>query len=181
MSEEKYLIKKAKEGDSEAFGKLYDIHLTPIYRFVFLRVSNKTDAEDITQQIFLKAWKNIEGFEYKQGAKFSSWLYRITRNTIIDHYRTSKEHIDIESISEHRFIEYKDKDDFIDEEMKMTSIMKAISKLNESDQELVIMKYIEDLPNGEIASLTDKSEGAVRVACHRALKRLKKEIEKNEQ
>lgn len=181
MSEEKYLIKRAKEGDAEAFGKLYDVHLNPIYRFVFLRVRHKTDAEDLAQQVFLKAWKNIDRFEHKQGAKFSSWLYRITRNTIIDYYRTNREHADIESISEHRFIEHENEKDFIDEEIKMTTIMKAISSLSEVDQEMVIMKYVEDLPNSEIAALTEKSEGAIRVACHRALKKLKKEIEKNEQ
>lgn len=89
MKEEERLIKEAQSGKAEAFGKLYDDHISRIYRFILLKVSRKTDAEDITHQVFLSAWQNIRSYKI-QGNPFSSWLYKIAHNAVIDFYRTQK-------------------------------------------------------------------------------------------
>jgi len=81
MKEEESLIQKAKEGDGNAFGELYDAYQPRIYRFVFLKTGGKQDAEDITHQVFLSAWQNMGKYEF-QGFPFSSWLYRIASNAV---------------------------------------------------------------------------------------------------
>lgn len=74
-------------GKLEEFGKLYDAYVQKIYRFIFFRTQHRESAEDITSQVFLRALKNIQNFNLKQGY-FSAWLYRIARNSVIDYYRT---------------------------------------------------------------------------------------------
>jgi len=99
MKEEESLIKKAQKGHGESFGKLYDLYMPRIFRFIVLKVGTRQDAEDLTQQVFVNAWRHIHSFEF-QGFPFSSWLYRIASNAVIDHYRTSRPTYDIEKIPE---------------------------------------------------------------------------------
>ena len=99
MTIEEKLIKRAKNGDKEAFGELYDSHISPIYRFVLVKVGNKADAEDLTHQVFLSAWQGLGGYNF-QGFPFSSWLYRIANNAVIDFNRTNRKHADIDLVPE---------------------------------------------------------------------------------
>jgi len=173
MDEEHKLIKRAKNGEAEAFGALYDRYLTPIYRYIFLRVgSNKANAEDLTHQVFLSAWQNIKSYEF-QGFPFSSWLYRIAHNAVIDYYRTSKTHIDINALSPTELVESPDFQIELDKRADLAKIKSAIAKLETDQQSVIIMKFVNDLTNKEIAKILGKSEGAVRVIQHRALKKLK--------
>jgi RNA polymerase sigma-70 factor (ECF subfamily) len=173
MDEEHKLIKRAKNGEGEAFGALYDRYLTPIYRYIFLRVgSNKANAEDLTHQVFLSAWQNIKSYEFK-GFPFSSWLYRIAHNAVIDYYRTSKVHIDINALSSTELVESPDFQIELDKRADLAKIKSAIAKLETDQQNVIIMKFVNDLTNKEIAKILGKSEGAVRVIQHRALKKLK--------
>lgn len=181
MSEDK-LIKKAKNGNSEAFGKLYDDHIDQIYRYIFLRINKKSDAEDITQKVFLKAWKNIDSFEIREKVPFSSWLYRIAKNTMIDYYRTDKNHPGIEDVSEREIGEApEDHERNVDDEIKVRQIKESLDELTENQQNVIIMKFIEELENGEIAEILDKTEVAVRVTQHRALKKLKKIVKEKQE
>ena len=95
LENEQNLIRRAAAGDSEAFGVLYDQYHPQIYRFVFLKVSLKEDAEDLTHQVFMNALEHMSGYRH-QGFPFSSWLYRIARNAVIDHYRTRKDKVRLE-------------------------------------------------------------------------------------
>ncbi len=172
MKDEELLIQKAKQGDERAFGSLYDTNLSPIYRFIFLRVGRKEDAEDITQKVFMNAWENIGHFEFK-GFPFSSWLYRIASNAVIDYYRTWKGDTDIEAVPEEYFSETPKEDERIDTAFNLTHVRAALAKLEPDQQNVVIMKFISERSNKEIAETLGKSEGAIRVIQHRALKQLK--------
>lgn len=175
MKNEKELIKRAQKGEAEAFGKLYDRHLTPIYRFIFLRVKGKPDAEDITQQVFLNAWKNIRKYRIRQGVPFSSWLYKIAKNAVIDYYRTERTHLDIELVSENILAtSAAENEQKFDDALKVKLIKDALNKLAEDEQNVLIMKFIEEMSNKEMAEILEKSDGAIRVIQHRALKKLKK-------
>src|SRR6056297_1768996 len=180
MKEEE-IVKKARKGDKKAFGKLYDEHISSIYRFIIFKVNTKSEAEDITQKVFLKAWQNIHSFKTKKGAKFSSWLYRIAKNAVIDHYRTSKDHTDIEDVKHsQKFASSPEIEQKLQNSKKFKEVKEALKNLTEDEQEVIVMKFIEELSNKEIGKALDKTQGAVRVTQHRALKKLKNFFQENE-
>ena len=174
--EEQLLIQKAKSGESGAFGQLYDKYLPAIYRFVFIKIGRKQDAEDISQQVFIKAWQNIGGYEF-QGTPFSSWVYRIASNAVIDYYRTYKGDVNIDTVPEDHFSEMSDVAERIDSAINMKHLRVALMKLEPDQQNVLIMKFVDDLSNKEIAEALEKTEGAVRVIQHRALKQLKNHVD----
>ncbi len=177
MEDERELVTKAKKGDSTAFGALYDKHLPAIYRFILVKVGGqKGVAEDLTAEVFLNAWRNVSRFEFK-GYPFSSWLYRIARNTVIDHYRTAKKNVNLESVPEEMFAERSEVGDKMDTDFGIRSIQVHLARLEPVYQDVLLMKFVEEMSNREIAAALEKSEGAVRVIQHRALKQLKKSIE----
>src|SRR3989338_7112153 len=88
LEDEKKIIERAVGGEASAFGLLYDYYLPKIYRFVLLKVSQREEAEDLTHQAFLKAWESIAGYT-DMGFPFGSWLYQISRNVLVAHYRHS--------------------------------------------------------------------------------------------
>ncbi len=177
MEEERKLISRAKEGKEEAFGQLYDKYMPAIYRFIFLKTGGqKAQAEDICHEVFLNAWQNIKNFRF-QGYPFSSWLYRIAANAVIDYYRTRKININIDNVPEEAVVENASLGEKFDDQLDLQLVKVCLKKLEPSYQDVLIMKFVEELSNKEIAVALEKSEGAVRVIQHRALKQLKKHIE----
>lgn len=169
---EALLVKKAKHKDQEAYGKLYLFYLDAIYRYIFFRVGqNKQDAEDLAEVVFIKAWNKIGQFD---GKNFRAWIYRIAHNEIVDFYRKSKQVVLLDEtiIDTKKSLEQ----EVIDKETK-EGIMKAIDKLTEEQKTVIILKFIEGLPNSEIAKVMDKKEEAVRALQYRALKQLQKHLE----
>src|SRR5271168_2768290 len=94
---EEKIVEKAVKGDSSAFGQLYDHYQPMIYRFVVVKVGRREEAEDITHQVFLSAWQGIKGYEHR-GHPFSSWLYQIARNQVIDFYRSRRSDASIDVV-----------------------------------------------------------------------------------
>lgn len=153
----------------------YEQHIAPIFRFILLRIKNYHEAEDLTQVVFLKAWKGLP--KYKEKNQFLSWLYAIARNTIVDYWKKKKEFVlgneEIEILDE--------RSDFLEtlqEENDFQDIINAINLLSEDQQEIIILKFIEDISNREISEIMDRSEDAVRQLQSRALKSLKDILEK---
>jgi RNA polymerase sigma-70 factor (ECF subfamily) len=175
MEDERILIKQAQKGESDAFGKLYDQYLPKIYRFVRVKVSHREEAEDLTHQAFLNAWKNIHSYT-PQGHSFGTWLYRIARNLVIDHYRKAKKG-DV-SLDEGMLpidLHPQDADSteqFADIHVKQHVIFDAVRQLNEVEQDVIIMRFIEDMPVKEVAEVIEKTEGATKVIQHRAIKKI---------
>lgn len=176
LMKEEELIYKAQKGEKEAFGRLYDEYFPRIYRFIFLKVSRKEDAEDLSHQVFMSAWKNISGYTMK-GLPFGSWLYKISQNAVIDFYRTKKTHFDIEEINEEKLGVSGDAEREVNVSIEMEKVRRALKLLKEDEQTILIMKFVDELGNKEIADVTGKTEGAIRVIQHRALKQLKKILE----
>jgi RNA polymerase sigma-70 factor (ECF subfamily) len=171
---EKNLINAAKHGDSIAFGALYSHYLPQIYRFIYLKLSDKSEAEDLTHEVFLSAWRTLPSYKHR-GFPLSSWLYQIARNRIIDHFRTKKINYSIEEVGEDHFsLDTVSTDDLLDANLNLEKIKEAMKALPEEAQTVLILRYVEDMPPKEIAEVLEKSEGAVRLMQHRALLRLKK-------
>ena len=162
-------IRKAKQGEAASFGILYDYYTPQIYRFIYLKTSSKSEAQDLLHEVFLKAWQNIASYD-DRGLPFSSWLYQIARNRVIDYYRTKRDHSDITEVDLIAAPEVS----LLDNKLSLAKVMEAIKQLNEEHQNIIVMRFVNDLSSETIAAALDKSEGAVRLAQHRALNQLKK-------
>jgi RNA polymerase sigma-70 factor (ECF subfamily) len=172
LENEKKYIEEAKDGNGDSFGIIYKHYVPQIYRFVFFKVSKKQIAEDLTHEIFLSAWQNIKNYKQRQ-FPISSWLYQIARNRVIDYYRTDKKNIsiDTEDFKEDDVGFYEQKDPDIS--FNTEKIKELIKFLKPEYQDVIIMRYVEDLDSQEIASAMNKSEGAIRLIQHRAINNLK--------
>ncbi|MFC2045064.1 RNA polymerase sigma factor [Chloroflexota bacterium] len=172
------LVKKATEGDSESFGKLYDTYLEPIYRYVYHQVRDNEMAEDITQEVFIKAWKVIKSCRGREST-FKAWLYRIAHNHTVDCFRRQKHESRID-IDNHDFGEEKRSlDATLDEIAEGDEASRALSELvflPDNQRQVVILKFIEGLDNQEISKVMGKSQGAIRVLQFRALAELRKRM-----
>ncbi len=169
------IIEEAKEGNKESFGLLYEHYVPPIYRFIYMKVNGREEAEDLTHEVFLSAWQNL--YRYKsQGFPFSSWLYQIARNRVIDHYRVRKSHIAIETVDAELVSVGSGLEERLDGDLNLQKVKGAIKTLSPDQQDVLIMKFVEDLSHAEIAAAMKKSEGAVRLIQHRAIQSLKRII-----
>ncbi len=166
------LVEKASNGDIDAFGELYTLFNEKIYRYVFYHVKDKMTAEDITEEVFMKAWKAIDSCKGKEPT-FQAWLYRIAHNQVIDYLRTRRVFVAIEVADEA-------KDSTIEQEvegaLEWQELLGIIGCLPEKQRQVVILKFIEDLDNSEIAQVVGKSEGAVRILQMRALATLRQQL-----
>lgn len=167
------IVKSAVGGDSSAFGALYDHYQPMIYRFVLVKVSRREEAEDLTHQVFLKAWQNIGGYK-DIGFPFSSWLYKIARNHVVDHYRARKNLISLENAGADELALQYSFHGTVGEKMEIERVRGAVAKLKPEYQDVIMMRFVEDLAIRETAEAMGKSEGAVKLLQHRAIKELKK-------
>ncbi len=169
---EERIIEQAVAGDSSAFGALYDHYHPAIYRFVIIKVSGREEAEDITHQIFLSAWLNIRSYEHR-GHPFSSWLYRIARNQIVDHYRSRRNETPIDAVDPEAFATPASVEAELPDKMLAEKALLAIRKLKPDYQDVVILRFVEDASLRETALALGKTEGAIKLMQHRAIKALK--------
>ena len=169
------LIDGAINGDADDFGRLYDLHVERIYRHVYYRVGNTGDAEDLTQQVFLRAWKAIGRYK-KTATPFLAWLMRISHNLVIDFYRSKK---DTAILNDELVVADKTPgpQQLAEEHFDQQQIRKVILQLPEEQQQVVLMSFIEGFSYGEIAAAIGKREGNVRVIVHRALKKMRHILE----
>lgn len=176
INEADSLVERAAGGDTEAFGRIYDIYADRIYRHIYYRTSNIEDAKDLTQEVFLKAWQGLPKYK-RTKTPFLAWLFTISHNRVIDYYRTKK---DFAYLNEEIIIEDSEKspDKLLEEKFTQQEIRKVILQLPGDQQQVVLMNFIEGFEYGEIASALNKSEGNIRVIIHRALKRMRDILDK---
>lgn len=165
----KRLVKQTIDGDVETFGELYSIYLDRIYRYVFYQVHNKVTAEDLTEEIFIKAWRGIGKYKWK-GQPFSAWLYRIAHNHVIDYFRTSRQYQPLDGEIQ---ADGDQPQQELEKKQTQQSLLQAISSLPQQQKQVIILKFIEDLDNHAIEHIMGKSQGAIRVMQMRALAALR--------
>jgi RNA polymerase sigma-70 factor (ECF subfamily) len=164
------LLSRAQQGDSEAFTALYNLYFDRIYRFIFYRTNHQETAEDLAEDVFVKAYKSLPTLKELQ--TFESWLYQIARNLVIDHYRSRKQTIDLAEVENSAHFD----DTIVDQlnlEAEQKIFLTLLSELPAEQQQVIRYKFLEELENDTIAGLMQKSEGAIRVIQHRAITRLK--------
>lgn len=173
--DEKVLIERAIRGDANAFGELYSQHLDAIYRYIFFRTGDQQEAEDLTENVFLKAWEALPGYK-DYGNPFSSWLYRIAHNVVVDHHRRIKPVLgnsDIDLLESHQDTKA-DTLGLVLEAEQVEELGKAIIQLTLEQQQVIILRFIEGLSHAEISAIIGKNEGTCRMIQHRGLSTLQK-------
>ena len=167
------LVKRAITGDVEAYGNIYEIYLDRIYSYVFYRVRNDMVTEDITEEIFVKAWSKIKTCRGKEHT-FKSWLYRIAHNHIVDTFRKTKKYLSLDSQDFHTTDNMEER---IEIKLEGQQLLAAISALPKPQKEIILLKFVEGLNNKEIGEITGKRQGVVRALQMRALATLRKRID----
>ena len=169
------LIREAVGGDSSAFGALYDRYQPMIYRFVMIKVGRREEAEDITHQVFLSAWQKVRSYKHR-GFPFSSWLYQIARNQVIDHYRSRKGDVSLDKADPEAFASAADPSADLSKKLQLEKVRSAVARLKPDYQDVIILRFVEDLSLKETAAALRKTEGAVKLVQHRAVRELKKSL-----
>ncbi len=170
--EEAELIAKAAGGDEEAFTRLYDLHHDRIYRYVYYRVRQAEDAEDLVQKVFLQAWRGLGRYR-RTATPFLGWLYTIAHNVTVSFYRAQKPVGDLQHDVPDLAGEA-DLDRAVDDRFEQGQLLRAIMRLRPDQQQVINMRFLGDLDYREIAATLGKSEGNVRVIQHRALQELRR-------
>ncbi len=178
LNNEAELAKRASQHDQEAFAALYNAYVEKIYKYIYYKVGNPYEAEDLCEQVFLKAWEAIGRYTW-YGYPFSSWLYRLAHNLVVDHYRTRR---DVLPLDDTMLI----REEPIDPEQALASsvasseLRQAIQKLTAEQRQVICLKFIAGYDNSEIASVMSKKEGAIRALQYRALRSLQAILEAEE-
>jgi RNA polymerase sigma-70 factor (ECF subfamily) len=174
VQDERGLIERAQKNDSEALAEIYEANFDKIYRYIFFRVGNQAEAEDLTQQVFFNAVRSISSYKWR-GAPFSSWLFRIAHNQVIDYYRKASK---TQSATLDLPMAAADPDpvSIAEQEMDMEQVKGAIGSLTQLQQEVITLRFAGELSTAETARLMGKSEGAVKALQHSALAALRKRL-----
>ena len=166
------LVARAQAGDAEAFGLLYDRYLDLVYRYVYYRVGTKSLAEDLVSETFLRALRRIGTFEW-QGRDFAAWLITIARNLIADHYKSGRFRLEVSTAD---MLDADRADEGIEsgvlEGITNAVILEAVKKLNDEQQECVVLRFLQGLSVLETAQAMGKSEGAIKALQYRAVRTL---------
>jgi RNA polymerase sigma-70 factor (ECF subfamily) len=161
------LTARARRGDKEAYGDLYERYLDAVFQYIFYRVGDHQEAEDLTEQVFLKTWEGIG--RYRVEVPFKAWIYRIAHNMVIDHYRGRKDVMELEENTDVPEKKPGVEENLLSEE-KAAQLARAISQLSPLHQHVLILRFINGFSVKEAGQILDRSEGAIRVLQHRALK-----------
>ena len=172
--DDRTLVERSVRRDQEAFGALYDRHVVRVYRHIYYMCGNAAEAEDLTAQTFLQAWKAIERYQIR-GAPFVSWLLRIAHNLGVSYLRSRKESAELpETLVDHS--RFGNPEEVLERTVETERVREAIMRLRDEQRQVIILRFVEDLEYREVAEIVGKSVAAVRVIQHRALKALRKQM-----
>jgi RNA polymerase sigma-70 factor, ECF subfamily len=169
------LVDRAQRGDREALEELYLLHFDRIYSYLHMSVGNRHDAEDLTTQTFVKMLESIGRFRW-QSAPFSAWLFRIAHNLAMDHFRASRRWQPEEEVPEPPGSEEASAEEQAMHAIGRESMLDLIDELSPEQQQVLTLKFVFDFPNGEVATILGKTEGAIKSLQHRALVSLQKQV-----
>ena len=175
------LINAAKK-DPKAFGELYKVYVERIYNYIFYRTGSAKDAEDLTGKVFFKAMKHINGYKH-MGLPFSAWLYRIAHNLVANYHRdrSRKQEISLDSVPGQTLPQKgMQPETKVVQSQEVERLLITIRDLAPNRQELLILKFVDQLSNAEIGRIMRKSEGAIKSLYHRTLLELRERMDSEE-
>ena len=180
VSEDDMSLARQSKQNPEAFGSLYERYVGAIYRYVYYRVGNTEDAEDLTARVFMRALKHVHNYN-DRGVPFSAWLYRIAHNVVANFHRDNSRHPSVpldDAQMELHGAHHDDADSKIDVDRQRDRLIRAIRLLPEDRQQLVVLKFVEQMQNADIGQIMNRSEGAVKSLYHRTLAQLREVLDK---
>lgn len=174
------LVLRAKTGDSEAFGQLYDRYVDLVYRYIYFRVGSHALAEDLTSETFLRALRGITEYAW-QGRDFGAWLVTIARNLVTDHFKSGRNRLEVTTA------------DVLDRPLDSTQIpenavvanivnehvIQAVKKLRAEQQECVILRFVYGMSLAETAKIMGKKSNAIKALQFRAIRALARALPKD--
>jgi RNA polymerase sigma-70 factor (ECF subfamily) len=171
-------VKRASNGDTEAFSMLYERYVTRIYNYIFYRTGNPHEAEDLTARVFHRALNHINHYD-NRGVPFSAWLYRIAHNLVANWHRDNsrRKEVPLEDYTQQPHRSPAPETSVVNNQ-EMEDLLKAIRRLPPDRQQLLILKFVEGMSNQEVAVIMLRSEGAIKSLYHRTLLSLREELEK---
>lgn len=170
---ERAWVERAQAGDSEAIGWLYEHYFDRIYKYSYLKIGDAIEAEDITEQVFLKMLEALNTFRW-QGSSFASWIFRIAHNQVVDHVRHSSRHpqVPLEPAGVLLPSEGYDPHWWAEQGNFREHLQQAISQLTDLQAQVITLKFVAGLSNAEVAQLMNRTEGAVKALQYSALQNL---------
>ena len=178
-ADEVQLIEQAQAGNAEAFGQLYVQYAAAVFRYVFAHVDNRLDAEDLTEEVFLRAWRSISKYRQRE-IPFLAYMFRIARNAVIDHHRRSRRSAQLVSLEDDDHPDRQIKDfrpdpgDAAIDRLERQEMHRLLDQLQEDYRTVTLLRFFSGLSPEETALVMGRSPGAVRVLQHRALTALRK-------
>jgi RNA polymerase sigma-70 factor (ECF subfamily) len=176
VQDEENLVRRAKQHDQEAFSQLYEENFDKIYRYVALKIGDRVEAEDMTQQVFLKALRSISSFKWK-GVPFSAWLFRIAHNQVVDYIRKKSKQatapLDESQVSSGS---NSNPQLMAEHSLDIEQLILATKKLTKAQQEVISLRFAGELPIAQVARIMGKSEGAIKALQHSAIVALRKTL-----
>ena len=171
------LLVLSQRGDKQAFGHFYERYLDEIYRYIYFRVREEVEAEDLTEQVFIKAWVSLhKNFRRKTIENPRAWVYRIAHNLVIDHYRSSKNNFPLNEQTlvtnlnpnpEQAAVHQSEKD----------RLKVVLNGLEENLKQVILLRFVNQLSHAETAEIMGLKESHIRVLQHRALKKIRSLLE----
>ncbi|MFU8773150.1 MAG: RNA polymerase sigma factor [Anaerolineales bacterium] len=165
------LVNQTRKGITSAYGELYDRYFKQLYRYIYFRVQNQEEAEDLTEIVFLKT---LESIRHRRAAidNFQGWLFRTAHNLVIDHYRTERSQVSIENIAELRDSQ-KLPEKQVQHQFDSVELAKAIATLSPEFQQVIVCRFISGMSHAETSKIMGVNQGYLRVLQFRALKQLR--------
>lgn len=169
-------VRRAQDGDAEAFGEIYDRYVEMVFRYIYFRVGNRQLAEDLTSETFLRALRRIGSVQW-QGRDLGAWLVTIARNLIADHFKSGRFRLEVSTA------------DMLDEDrvdhgagsrpetetierLTNETLLAAVKKLNAEQQECIVLRFLQGLSVAETAAVMGKNDGAIKALQYRAVRSL---------
>ncbi|MFE2753120.1 sigma-70 family RNA polymerase sigma factor [Actinosynnema sp. NPDC059335] len=166
------LVRAAQGGDTDAFGALYDRYVDVVYRYVLFRVGDRTLAEDVTSETFLRALRSIGSISY-QGRDVGAWFVTIARNIVFDHVKSSRYRLEVTTaeLADNREVTDGPEQEVLTDATN-AELLRCVAQLGDDQRECITLRFIQGLSVAETAARMGRNEGAIKALQHRAVRRL---------
>ncbi|OMQ13833.1 RNA polymerase subunit sigma-70 [Modestobacter sp. VKM Ac-2676] len=165
-------VRRAQQGDAEGFGLLYDRYVDVVYRFLLVRVGDRTTAEDFTSETFVRALRRIDSLSF-QGRDVGAWLVTIARNIVLDHVKSSRHRLEV-TTGDMRDADRATEgpEDTVVQRLTNAELVACMQQLSADQRECLELRFLQDLTVAETAAAMGRKDGAIKALQHRAVRRL---------